>query len=209
MGRIIGPVCRLCRAEGVKLFLKGPKCLSDKCTFHKKASPPGMHLRKRPQMSDHRTQLREKQKLQRMSGMFERQFRRFFQKAEKTKGMTGENLLVFLERRLDNVCYHLGWGLSRPAARQLIRHGHILVNGKKVNIPSFLVKIGDKISVKDKIKQIPQIIEGAQFLEKRGLPGWLEMDKPTGEGVVKRYPTRPESSFAIKEQLIVEYYSKH
>jgi len=193
----------------LKLFLKGDRCYSDKCAFERRANPPGQHggarMRK---VSDYAVQLREKQKVKRMYGMLEGQFRIFFSAAERSRGVTGEMLLQLLERRLDNVVFRLGFASSRNQARQIVRHNHVLVNGKKVNIPSFIVSINDAISLKEKSQKIEHIKESLEAMARRGVPSWLELDKDTFTGKVKAMPERQEVTMPIQEQLIVELYSK-
>ncbi len=208
MARYTGAVCRLCRRENTKLYLKGDRCYSDKCAFERRSYAPGQHGQARTKYSDYGIQLREKQKVKRMYGLLERQFKNYFKRAERQKGITGTNLLILLERRLDVVVYRLGFANSLAQARQLVRHNHFLVNGKKVNIPSYLVKVGDVIEVKEKSRQVPPIVEALEALPRRGVPGWLELDKENFRGTVKTYPTREDITMPIKEQLIVELYSK-
>ncbi len=208
MARYTGAVCRLCRRENTKLYLKGDRCYSDKCSYERRSYAPGQHGQGRTKYSDYGIQLREKQKVKRMYGLLERQFKNYFKKAERQKGITGTNLLVLLERRLDVVVFRLGFANSLAQARQLVRHNHFLVNGKKVNIPSYLVKVGDVIEVKEKSRQVPPIVEALEALPRRGVPGWLELDKENFRGTVKTYPTREDITMPIKEQLIVELYSK-
>ncbi|MBW1971357.1 MAG: 30S ribosomal protein S4 [Deltaproteobacteria bacterium] len=208
MARYIGPSCKLCRRENMKLFLKGDRCYSDNCAFERRSYPPGQHGRGRAKHSDYGTQLREKQKLKRMYGLLELQFRRYFEKAERMRGVTGENLLILLERRLDNMVYRMGFASSRNEARQLVRHNHFLVNKKKVNIPSYLVKPGDVIEVKEKSRKLKRIQESLEAIERRGVPQWIEVDKEAFRGVVKNLPSRDELTIPIQEQLIVELYSK-
>ncbi len=209
MARYRGAVCRQCRREKLKLFLKGDRCYSDKCSFEKRAFPPGQHGQSRlRKVSDYSIQLREKQKVRRIYGMLEGQFRRYFQIAESSKGVTGENLLMLLERRLDNAIFRLGFASSRTQARQLVKHNHILVNGKKVNIPSFLVSLNDVISVREKSKKVESIIDSVESVARRGVPSWLELEQTTLTGKVKGLPVREEITMPIQEQLIVELYSK-
>lgn len=209
MARNIGAACRRCRRENLKLFLKGDRCYSDKCAFERRAFGPGQHGQSRfRKMSDYAVQLREKQKVKSMYGMLEKQFRLTFEKAEKQKGITGENLLIFLERRLDNTIFRLGFASSRNQARQLVRHKHILVNGKKVNIPSFLVSENDEITLKEKSRANPIINESLEAVARRGVPSWLELDKDNYKATVKAMPNREELTMPIQEQLIVELYSK-
>ena len=209
MARNIGAACRRCRRENLKLFLKGDRCYSDKCSFERRAFGPGQHGQSRfRKMSDYAVQLREKQKVKSMYGMLEKQFRLTFEKAEKQKGVTGENLLVLLERRLDNTIFRLGFASSRNQARQLVRHKHILVNGRKVNIPSFLVSENDEITLKEKSRANPIINESLEAVARRGVPSWLELDKDNYKATVKAMPNREELTMPIQEQLIVELYSK-
>lgn len=209
MARNIGAACRRCRRENLKLYLKGDRCYSDKCSFERRAFGPGQHGQARfRKQSDYAIQLREKQKVKDMYGMLESQFRLTFDKAERQKGVTGENLLVLLERRLDNTIFRLGFSSSRNQARQLVRHNHILVNGKKVNIPSFLVTTGDKVSLKEKSRTNATVNENLEAVVRRGVPTWLELDKDNYTGNVKALPNREEITMPIQEQLIVELYSK-
>ncbi len=208
MGRYVGPVCKLCRREGVKLFLKGDRCFSDKCGFEKRNYPPGEHGQRTVKLTGYGLQLREKQKLKRIYGVSEKQFRNYFYKADKMKGITGDNLIELLERRLDSVVYKLGLAASRREARILIRHNHFTVNGRKVNIPSFLVKEGDVIEVKEKSREKSKIIETIEASQRRTIPEYLELDRDNFRGVVKRLPKREEISLPVNEQLIVELYSK-
>lgn len=206
MARYRGSVCRLCRRENLKLFLKGDRCYSDKCAFDRRSYPPGQHGQRRTKVSDYGIQLREKQKVKRMYGLTEKQFHLIFKKADRAKGITGTNLLVGLERRLDNVIYRLGFANSRNQARQLVRHGHFIINGKKMNIPSVLVKIGDAVEVREKSRKVVAINEAIEAVARRGVPPWLELDKY--KGVVNAYPAREDLTMPMQEQLIVELYSK-
>lgn len=208
MARYTQPVCRLCRREGAKLYLKGDRCYSDKCAVDRKSYAPGQHGQSRKKFSEYGIQLREKQKARRIYGILERQFRNYFKKAEGQKGITGENLLRMLERRLDNVVYRLGFAGSRIEARQLILHGHFQVNGHKVNIPSYLIKIGDTIKVAEKSASSPKFKELAEGAEHRTPPAWLEVDVSSMEGRVLAFPSREEIDTNIEEHLIVELYSK-
>lgn len=208
MARYTGPVCRLCRREGVKLYLKGDRCYSDKCAIVTKAYAPGQHGQSRKKASEYGIQLREKQKVRRIYGVLEKQFRNYFAKAEAQKGVTGENLLRLLESRLDNVVYRLGMASSRVDARQLVRHGHFTVNGKKVNIPSFLVKAGDVVAVREGSKSSPKIEAIAASIAHRTPPTWLELDKENLVGKVINLPVREDIDLPISEQLIVELYSR-
>ena len=200
--------CRLCRREGSKLFLKGDRCYTDKCAFDRRPYAPGQHGRARKKASDYSTQLREKQKVRRIYGVLERQFRNYFSKADMAKGVTGTNLLSMLERRLDSVVYRLGFANSRQQARQLVRHGIFTLNGRKANIPSMLVRIGDVLEVPEKHRKIPVLAEAQQVIARRGLPGWLEVDGAAFKGTVKALPQREDIQTPINENLIVELYSK-
>lgn len=208
MARYKESVCRLCRREGLKLFLKGDRCFSDKCAFERRSYAPGDHGQMRKKYSDYGVQLREKQKLKRMYGLLERQFRGYFGKADRQKGITGTNLLLFLERRLDNMIFRMGFANSRNEARQLVRHDHFLVNGKPVNIPSYLVNVGSEILVREKSKKVGRILEAMETVARRGVPQWLELDKDNFKGVVKSLPSREELVMPVQEQLVVELYSK-
>lgn len=209
MARYTGPVCRLCRRDNQKLFLKGIKCYT-RCTLEKKtrAKVPGQHGDKRIRVSEYSRQLREKQKLRRMYMIQERQFRRYFSEAERQKGMTGENLLVLLERRLDNIVHRLGLASSLKFARQLVRNGHISVNGKKVNIPSYLVKAGDAITLKDKSRENVEIKKSLEEARQRGYPEWLGFNREAFSGNVFRLPTREEINVPVQDRLVVEFYSR-
>lgn len=208
MARYKESVCRLCRREGLKLFLKGDRCFSDKCAFERRSYAPGDHGQMRRKYSDYGVQLREKQKLKRMYGLLERQFRGYFGKADRQKGITGTNLLLFLERRLDNMIFRMGFANSRNEARQLVRHDHFLVNGKPVNIPSYLVNVGSEILVREKSKKVGRILEAMETVARRGVPQWLELDKDNFKGVVKSLPSREQLVMPVQEQLVVELYSK-
>jgi len=201
-------VCRLCRREGLKLFLKGDRCYSDKCAFERRGYAPGEHGQLRRKASDYGIQLREKQKLKRMYGLLEKQFRGYFEKADRQKGITGTNLLLFLERRFDSMVFRMGFATSRSEARQLIRHRHFLVNEKSVDIPSYLVNAGDEITVKVKSREVERIREAMETVARRGVPQWLELDKDNFKAVVKTLPTREELTMPVQEQLVVELYSK-
>ena len=209
MARYVGSVCRLCRRENLKMFLKGDRCYSDKCAFDRRGYAPGQHgQRRRAKISDYGVQLREKQKVKRMYGLLEGQFRGLFKKADQKRGITGTNLLVFLERRLDNVVFRLGFANSRTQARHLVRHNHFTVNGKKTNIPSYLVHTGDIIQVREKSRKVQVVLDAMETVVRRGIPTWLEVEKEAFSGTVKSYPTREELTMPIQEQLIVELYSK-
>lgn len=192
----------------MKLFLKGDRCYSDKCAVERRNFPPGQHTRPRFKVSDYGTQLREKQKVKRMYGLQEKQFRLQFSKAERQQGITGTNLLVLLERRLDNIVYRFGFASSRQQARQFVTHKHFMVNGKKVNIPSYLVKVGDQVTLKEKSREMPLISESLETVARRGIPQWLELDRDNFAGNVMAYPVREDLTMPIEEQLIVELYSK-
>lgn len=209
MARYRDAVCRQCRREKLKLFLKGDRCYSDKCSFERRSYAPGQHGQARMRkVSDYAIQLREKQKVRRIYGMLEGQFRKYFEMAERIKGVTGENLLMLIESRLDNVIFRLGFASSRNQARQLVRHNHIMVNGRKVNIPSFRVSVGDEISLVEKSRKVGAINDSLEAVVRRGVPSWLELDKDNYKGAVKALPDRQEITMPIQEQLIVELYSK-
>lgn len=208
MARYIGPVCKLCRREGLKLFLKGERCYTDKCAVERRPYPPGMHGRGRRKISDYGTQLREKQKVRRIYGVLEKQFRRYYKIADGQKGVTGENLLRLLERRLDNVVYRLGLAVSIADARQFVRHGHVQVNGGKVNVPSYQVSVGDSIEIHPKAKKSPRLQYALELSERRQLASWLDFDRGTMTGKVTGDPAREDITIPISEHLIVELYSK-
>ena len=208
MARYSEAKCRLCRREGQKLFLKGDRCFTDKCAYDRRPYSPGQQGRMRKKVSDYAVQLREKQKVRRMYGVLEHQFRNYFKKADLSKGVTGANLLFLLERRLDNVIYRLGFANSRDQARQLVRHGVFLLNGHKVSIPSLAVREGDVIMVREDSRKIPVIQEAREVIARRGCPAWLEVDGDAFKGTVKAMPAREDIQFPINEQLIVELYSK-
>lgn len=209
MARYTGASCRQCRRERLKLFLKGDRCYTDKCAFERRAFPPGQHGQARMRkFSDYAIQLREKQKVRRMYGIMEGQFLKYYKEADRLKGITGENLLALLEKRLDNVVYRIGFANSRRQARQLVKHEHIFVNGKRVNIPSFIVSVNDVISVREKSQKVEVITDSFEAVARRGVPSWLEVDKATFKATVKTEPVRQELTMPIQEQLIVELYSK-
>lgn len=208
MARYTDAVCRLCRREGTKLFLKGDRCFTPKCGIERRAYPPGQHGQGRARFSDYGVQLREKQKVKRMYGLLEKQFESTMKKASRMKGRAGENLLILLERRFDNVVFRMGFATSRAEARQLVRHGHFLVDGRKAATPSMLLKPGSKISVREKSRQVARIAGALETLEGRSLPRWVEIDKDKFEGEVKALPTREDITLPIQEQLIVELYSR-
>ena len=208
MARYTDAKCRLCRREGQKLFLKGDRCFTDKCAYERRPYAPGGAGRLRKKMSDYAVQLREKQKVRRMYGLLEKQFHSYFEEADRAKGVTGSNLLRLLETRMDNVVYRMGFANSRNQARQLVRHGVFMLNGKRVNIPSLQVKAGDVLTVREAGKKIPVIQEAREVIARRGLPGWLEVDGENFKGTVKQLPVRDDVQFPMQEQLIVELYSK-
>lgn len=208
MARYIDSVCKLCRREGMKLFLKGERCLSDKCAFERRSYGPGQHGQRQRKQSEYGLRLREKQKVKRLYGLLEKQFRNYYHRAARQKGITGENLLRLLERRLDNVVYRLGLAHSRKQARQLVRHNHLLVNGRKVNIPSYIVNQGDKVAVKEKSRRLEAFLTALERVDARGVPAWLEIDREQARGVVLSLPAREDIDQDIQEQLIIELYSK-
>jgi small subunit ribosomal protein S4 len=209
MARYIGPVCRLCRREGMKLFLKGERCYTEKCAIEKRNVPPGQHGRgRRQKLVGYGVQLREKQKVKRTYGVLENQFRRYFEAADRQKGITGDLLLQMLERRFDNVIYRLGLATSRAQARQLVRHGHFTVNGKKVDIPSYALRQGDAIAVKASSSENATIAHAMEEVKGRGVPEWLSFDPGSRSGRVTALPTREQINLPVQEQLIVELYSK-
>ena len=210
MARYKGPVCRLCRRQGTKIFLKGERCYTDKCSFERRPSVPGKsaHAKRVKKLTNYGIQLREKQKMKNMYGLLERQFSNLFKKAEQKHGVTGDNFLQFLERRLDNVVFRLGFASSRASARQIVRHSHILVNKKKVNIPSYMVEIGDIIEVKEKSQSISEFKELQQVDVDKNVPSWLEVDFAKLIGTVLNLPTREDIDLPIDEKLVVEYYSR-
>ena len=208
VARYVGPVCRICRREGMKLFLKGDRCYSEKCAFDRRPYAPGQHGQARAKQSDYREQLREKQKVKRIYGLLERQFRLFFERAERMRGVTGENLLSLLERRFDNTVYRLGFATSRIEARQLVLLQHFTINGRKANIPSMLVKTGDVIEVRERSRKVARIGGSMEAADRRGRMSWLELDRKLFKGTVKGLPVREELTLPINEQLIVELYSK-
>ncbi|MGE0362975.1 MAG: 30S ribosomal protein S4 [Vicinamibacterales bacterium] len=208
MARYTGPVCRLCRREGMKLFLKGERCYTEKCGIEKRNMPPGQHGRRRAsKLQGYGVQLREKQKVKRIYGVLEDQFRRYFEMADRTRGITGVTLLQLLERRLDNATYRMGFATSRAQARQLVRHGHFLVNGKKVDIPSYSLKAGDVVSVRQSSRQNPAILHAVDEVKGRGIPEWISLEGELGAKVMSM-PTREQINLPVQEQLIVELYSK-
>lgn len=208
MARYIGSKCRLCRREGEKLFLKGEKCHTAKCPIETRPFPPGQHGQKRARLSDYARQLREKQKLRRVYGILEGQFRSYYEEADRRRGSTGEVLLQILESRLDNVVFRMGFGASRSEARQLVRHNGVTVNGKRVNIPSYQLKAGDVVAVVEGSKNQLRIKASSDFAQQRGMPDWLDVDASKMEGIFKAAPERSELPAEIQEQLVVELYSK-
>jgi len=208
MARYRGSVCRLCRREGTKLFLKGDRCFSEKCAIERRAYPPGMHGQGRVRFSDYGVQLREKQKVKRMYGLLEKQFRQTFDRAASMKGRSGENLLILLERRLDNVIFRMGYATSRAEARQLVKHGHFQINGKKVKTPSILVKPGWTVTMRERSREVQRVVSALETLEGRSVPQWLEIDGESMQGTIKQLPVREDITLPIEEQLIVELYSR-
>lgn len=208
MGRYLGSDCKLCRRAGEKLFLKGTRCSSAKCTLERRNYPPGSHRKSRVNLSDYAIRLREKQKLKNIYGILERQFRKYFLSARRKKGITGLNLLRLLEMRMDNVVYLMGLGLSRAQARQITRHGHIRVNGRKVNIPSFTVKAGDVVEVIPRAKEYKYLKDNLEITKERAVPGWLEFDRDKLVAKILRAPIREDITVPIQESLIVELYSR-
>ena len=208
MARDRSPKCKQCRREGMKLFLKGERCLTEKCAIERRSYPPGEHGRGRIKQSEYLLQLREKQKARRFYGLLETQFRTYYEKANKQGGITGDNLLRMLETRLDNVVYRLGFAASRAQARQLVRHGHFRVNGRKVNVPSYLVRRGDTVSVRERSRKVTRIQEALELAQRRGVPEWLEVNPEAFTGTVKAFPARADLTMPINEKLVVELYSK-
>lgn len=208
MARYTGPSCRLCRRENMELFLKGDRCYTDKCAIKRRNYPPGQHGQGRSKNSAYGVQLREKQKVRRIYGLMENQFRGYFAEADRMKGVTGENLLSLLERRLDNVIYRLGFASSRSESRQLVRHGHFTLNGKKVDIPSIQTRIGDVIELREKSRKIATINDALDAVARRGIPQWLELDRDAFKGNLKALPVREDITTPIQEHLVVELYSK-
>lgn len=208
MARYTGPVCRLCRRAGEKLYLKGDKCYTDKCPVDRRSYPPGEHGQGRRKVSDYALHLQEKQNLRRIYGVLERQFQRYYELAAKTKGVTGDTLIQILERRLDNVVFRLGFGASRAQARQLVMHGHVAVNGRKVDIPSYLVKPGDVIAIRERSRELDLIKANVEAAQQRGVPGWLSFSPETVSGEVLELPRREQIDLDVEEHLVVEYYSR-
>ncbi len=208
MARYRDALCRQCRREGEKLFLKGDRCFTEKCGVERRKYPPGEHGQRRSKLTDYAVQLREKQKVRNTYGLLEKQFRRYYERASRKKGVTGELLLQYLERRLDNVVYRMGFAYNRGQARQLVGHGHISVNGRRVNIPSYLVKAGDVVEVKESSRKIPSVSDSLQKAQHRGVLEWVQVDADNFKGTVDHIPSRDEIPVTAQEQLIVELYSK-
>jgi small subunit ribosomal protein S4 len=208
VARYTGPQCRICRRETEKLFLKGDRCYTEKCSVERRQYPPGQHGQRRGKLSDYGIQLREKQKVRNTYGVLEKQFRKYFEKAERKKGVTGEVLLQFLETRMDNIVYRMGFAANRTSARQLVRHGHFLVNGKAVDIPSYNVHVGEVVEVKDSSREVNIIKESLSRVEQRGIPSWIEIDFQNFRGKMIQIPAREDIQLTAQEQLIVELYSK-
>ena len=209
MARYIGPVCKLCRREGMKLFLKGERCYTEKCAFTRRPYPPGQHGQGRIKLSEYAVRLREKQKVRRVYGILERQFQAYYVQAARGKGRTGEEMLSILESRLDNVVHRLGFATTRREARQLVKHNHVLLNGKRVNIPSVVLRPGDRVEIREASRKIAAIAASMAQVEKRAALSWLELDKDKFLGTYKGAPVRDElNEPAIREQLVVEYYSR-
>ncbi|HKP62641.1 MAG TPA: 30S ribosomal protein S4 [Polyangiales bacterium] len=208
MARYIGPACKLCRRENMKLFLKGDRCYTDKCAFDRRPYPPGVHGQRRNKPTEYGVRMREKQKVRRIYGILERQFRRYFANADRQKGVTGDNLISALERRLDSAVYRMGYAATRTDARQLVRHRHIHVNGKSVNVPSYLLKPGDKITLREQSKGLARVQLAIETAGRREQPEWLDFDKNSLTGTVRALPNREAVTLPITEQLIVEFYSR-
>ncbi|MFO0547899.1 MAG: 30S ribosomal protein S4 [Polyangiaceae bacterium] len=209
MARYVGPVCKLCRREGMKLFLKGERCYQEKCAYTRRPYPPGQHGQGRIKLSEYAVRLREKQKVRRVYGVLERQFQGYYQEASRRKGRTGEEMLALLERRLDNAIYRAGFASSRAAARQLVRHGHVKINGKRVDIPSYVVRGGEKVELTDKARKFGIVVASVAGAEKRETASWLEVDRANFTLSVKTAPPREDlNTPEIREQLVVEYYSR-
>jgi len=208
VARYTGSVCRFCRREKLKLFLKGDRCFSEKCSVDRRPYPPGQHGQGRVKFSSYGKQLREKQKVKRIYGLLEKQFRLTFDRASSQKGITGENLLRLLERRMDNMVYRMGFARTRNEARQLVRHGHFSVNGRKLNVPSAVLKAGDVVQVRERSRKMTGLIESLDAIERRGVPAWIELSRDEFKAEVKAYPSREDITMPIEEQMIVELYSK-
>jgi small subunit ribosomal protein S4 len=208
VARNLGPVCRLCRREGLKLFLKGERCYTDKCAIERRNYPPGAHGQARTRFSEFSIRLREKQKVKRIYRLLEKQFAEYFEQAERMPGITGENLLVLLERRLDNVVYRLGFASSLAQARQLVRHGHIVVDGKLVTIPSYLLEVNQVVGISEKSRQKKVIVEAMELAQRRGVPPWMTLEREQFRGTMRTFPARADLTMPISEKLIVEHYSR-
>lgn len=208
MARYRDSVCRICRREGLKLFLKGDRCYTDKCSIDRRAYPPGQHGQGRKKTTEYGIQLREKQKVRRMYGLLEKQFRNYFKTAARQKGATGDNLLILIESRLDNMVYRLGFASSRSEARQMVSHGHFLIDGKRANVPSICLKAGSSVEVREKSQKHGKINDALDAVVRRGVPEWLELDRDKFKGTVKALPSREDITMPIQENLIVELYSK-
>lgn len=208
MARYNASVCRLCRREGMKLYLKGDRCFKEKCAIEKRNTPPGPRTRRRRKPKDYGLQLREKQKVKRIYGVLERQFRKYFKTSDRKKGVTGENLLCLLEKRLDNVVYRFGFSSSRPQARQWVAHGQVFVNGRRVNVSNYQVKEGDEIAISPKLAKNAFLLNAVESSAGRGVPEWLEFDSEKLKGTISREPKRTDITYSVEEQLIVELYSK-
>jgi len=208
MARYIGSVCRICRRENQKLFLKGDRCNTEKCAFERRGYPPGQHGQGRIKFSEYGLQLREKQKIKKMYGLLEKQFRNLFEKADRTKGVTGNNLLTMLERRLDNVAYRSGFANSRNEARQLVRHGHFSVNGRRVNVPSYMTDKGDLIEIREKSRAVARVVGALEGAKRREIPQWLELDAANMKARVRDLPARDDLTAPMQERMVVELYSK-
>jgi len=209
LARYTGSSCRQCRRENLKLFLKGDRCYGDKCAFERRPYAPGQHGQRRAgKFSDYQLQLREKQKVKRIYGVLEKQFRRYYYRAEKQKGITGTNLLILLECRLDNIIYRMGFAASRDQARQLIRHNHFMVGNRKVNIPSYQAKVGDIVQIRERSRKVTSILGAMETVIRRGIPSWIELDKENFKGTLSALPNREDLTMPIQENLIIELYSK-
>jgi len=208
MARYIGPACKLCRRENMKLFLKGERCYTDKCSFDRRPYPPGMHGQRRSKPTEYGVRMREKQKVRRIYGILERQFARYFESADRKKGVTGENLLSALERRLDSAVYRMGFGTTRNDSRQLVRHGHIHINGKPVNIPSYQLRPNDKIAIREASKALVRVQASLEVAGRREQPEWLDVNRDNLEATVRMLPPREALTLPIEEQMIVEFYSR-
>lgn len=209
MARYTGSSCRLCRRENLKLFLKGDRCYGDKCAFERRPYAPGQHGQRRAgKFSDYQLQLREKQKVKRIYGVLEKQFRRYYYRAEKQKGVTGVNLLILLECRLDNIIYRMGFAASRDQARQLIKHNHFTVGNRKVNIASYQVKVGDVVQVRERSRNVAAILESLETVVRRGIPSWIDLERDYFRGTLNTFPNREDLTMPIQENLIIELYSK-